>query len=301
MERVNKTVINNDLCEGCGKCTRVCISKAISISNKKAFISKNESIYCGHCEAICPNSAIKVDVDENKKIVFNSFKAKEHWLEYGDTKVEDLVQLMMSRRSCRNYKKQNVPKDILLDIIKIGKTAPSGTNSQKLDFRVFTNRSSVDQLGEEILKFYLKLNKLAKNVVIRNGLRLLGNKELYDYYMNHFETVKDAISESREKGIDNLFHGATAVIMVGSNSNASCPAEDSMVATQNMLLGAHALGFGTCLIGFAVEAIKRDKHLRNYLLLSKNQTIYSIIAIGYPNEFYARFTGRRESNPIYFD
>jgi len=55
-----------------------------------------------------------------------------------------------------------------------------------------------------------------------------------------------------------------AVIVVGSN-RGSCPAEDALLATQNILLGAHALGLGTCLIGFAVSAMQKDVRIKDLL------------------------------------
>ena len=58
--------------------------------------------------------------------------------------------------------------------------------------------------------------------------------------------------------MDRLFHGAAAAILVTGRRQASCPAEDALLATQNILLAAHAMGLGSCLIGFAVEAMRRD-------------------------------------------
>ncbi|TVM29020.1 nitroreductase family protein, partial [Oceanidesulfovibrio marinus] len=72
-----------------------------------------------------------------------------------------------------------------------------------------------------------------------------------------------------EQGVDRLFRGAPAAILVGVSTGAGCQQEDCLRATQNMILGAHALGLGTCLIGYAVAAMKeapgiaRDRVLRN--------------------------------------
>ncbi|MEZ4578721.1 MAG: nitroreductase family protein [Desulfobacterales bacterium] len=38
------------------------------------------------------------------------------------------------RRSCRNYKETPVPASVLEDLVRIGITAPSGTNSQMWTF-----------------------------------------------------------------------------------------------------------------------------------------------------------------------
>jgi nitroreductase len=97
-------------------------------------------------------------------------------------------------------------------------------------------------------------------------------------------------------GRDRLFHGAPSVILVTSDKNASCPVEDGLLATQNILLSAHAAGMGSCLIGFAVEALRRDKSLSRALSITDNEVVCSAIALGYPDESYRRITGRRPVN-----
>ena len=42
------------------------------------------------------------------------------------------------------------------------------------------------------------------------------------------------------------------VRFVATAPGASSPKEDALLASQNILLAAHAMGLGTCLIGFAV-------------------------------------------------
>ncbi|MCU0580898.1 MAG: nitroreductase family protein, partial [Syntrophales bacterium] len=92
---------------------------------------------------------------------------------------------------------------------------------------------------------------------------------------------------------DRVFHGAPSGIIVSSSPGASCPAEDALLATQSILLGAHSMGLGTCLIGFAVEAIKRDPAIQNFLEIPQEETVYSVIAIGYPAFKYHSIAGRR--------
>ena len=146
---------------------------------------------------------------------------------------------------------------------------------------------------------FKKLNKLSENIVLRKGLTLLGNKKLDFYYKNYYESVKETIELYEKERIDKLFHGATAVMMVGGLKASSCPSEDALLATQNILLGAHSMGLGTCLIGFAVNAIANDKKLKKDLGINKNEAIYSVIALGYPNEKFSKLTVRKKITPRY--
>ena len=75
--------------------------------------------------------------------------------------------------------------------------------------------------------------------------------------------------------------------------------EDALLASQNILLGAHSLGLGSCIIGFAVEAIKRDRQIRKLLQIPNYESVYAVIALGYPAEKYQRTGLRKKIVPRY--
>jgi nitroreductase len=101
------------------------------------------------------------------------------------------------------------------------------------------------------------------------------------------------------EGVDTLFHGATAAILVGGRKSANTPMEDALLASQNILLAAHSLGLGSCMIGFAVEAIKRDRQIRKMLQIPEDESIYAVIALGYPAEKYRKTGLRKKIVPRY--
>ena len=53
------------------------------------------------------------------------------------------------------------------------------------------------------------------------------------------------------------------------------------------------------MIGFASNAIANDAKLRNALGIHKKEAIYSIIALGYPNEKFLKLTVRKKIIPRY--
>lgn len=120
------------------------------------------------------------------------------------------------------------------------------------------------------------------------------------YYENYYESIQEGLREWETEGKDMLFHGAPAAIVVGSKKEASCPAEDALLATQNILLAAHSLGLGTCLIGFAINAMNRDHSLYDLLKIPDDEKAYAVIAIGHPRETYRKVTGRKPVEVRYF-
>ena len=295
MNRSVFTFVDPDRCNGCGLCVEICPSDTLSMVDGKAVVTGEHSLACGQCAAVCPVGAITVtNLDPNNHI-FETFQLNTTWLPWGKTDTGELVRLMASRRSCRRYTDRPVALEILRDLVKIGVTAPSGTNSQLWCFTLVPSRREMVAFGEQIGNFYHRLNRISERAWLRTLLKWCGKPELDFYYRNYHDRITDALEEWRRDGRDRVFHGAPAAIIVSCRSGASCPAEDALLATQNILLGAHTLGMGTCLIGFAVEAIKRDPAIQHFLEIPKEETVYSVIALGHPAVQYRTVAGRKEA------
>ena len=297
MERKVNTIIDKDKCIGCGKCVKVCPSKTISMLDGKAAVTGRSSINCGHCEQICPVDAITVT--SLTKLEFNNFEADLTWLPPGQGDVSQLVRLMASRRSCRNFSDCPVDRTMLEDLVKIGTTAPSATNSQDWTFTVLPEREQVIAYGNLVVDFFCKINKLAKNIFVRNTLSFLGQKQLKMFYKKYTPYVDKAVDCWHSGEHDYLFHSAPAVIIIGGKNTASMPDADAQLATQNILLAAHNMGLGSCLIGFAVKAMMNDKKICKAIGGSANEQFYSAIALGWPEEDYKYVCRRKNIVPIY--
>jgi nitroreductase len=276
----------------------VCPNNTISLLDGKAIVTGASSISCGHCEAVCPTDAIRVEALEHPfSLATVSFN--HGWLMHGACDTGELVRLMLSRRSCRNFDDREIDRKVLEDLVKIGTTAPSGTNSQLWTFTILASRSEVVSLGEQVARFFRDLNRMAKKPWLRFLSKMFGGNALGRYYSRHFETVREGLLLWDRDRIDTLFHGAVAVILVGGRRAASSPGEDALLASQNILLAAHCLGLGSCMIGFAVEAVKRDKEIRRMLQIDDDESVYAVIALGYPAEKYAKTALRKKVVPRY--
>lgn len=293
--------IYRNLCTGCGLCVTVCPTGTISLIEGKAAVSGGESILCGHCEAVCPQEAIRVTAIDEEMSRFKTFVTEKQWLPPGKYSTSGLLQLMASRRSCRRFTDRSVDRAMLEDLVKIGITAPSGTSSQSWTFSILPTRKAVSFFAEQIASYFGRLNTSAENPMRRLFLKLIGKGELDAYFHGYYRKVKEALEEWHGSGKDRLFHGGTAAILVGSKPGASCPAEDALLATQNILLAAHSMGLSSCLIGYAVAAMKKESSIQQSIGVPAEEKIHAVIALGYSSEVYQRITGRKKVTPRYFE
>ncbi len=64
-----KPYVNQELCVGCGSCSRICAHGAPVIENGKARIDENRCVGCGRCLAICPKNAVKPVFQDSFKLL----------------------------------------------------------------------------------------------------------------------------------------------------------------------------------------------------------------------------------------
>jgi nitroreductase/NAD-dependent dihydropyrimidine dehydrogenase PreA subunit len=295
MIRVDRSVstrIETSRCIGCGACVAVCPAQTLRLVDGKAVVAGAESLACGHCAAACPQEAVTVEALDPVQARFATFEADPRWLPPGRSDLAQLARLMASRRSCRNFTGDPVPLARLEDLVRIGITAPSGSNCQPWTFTLLPDRTAVLALAREVAAFFARLNRRAESAWLRWLLRVAGRPQLDFYFRNYHDAVAENLSQWEQTGCDRLFHGAPAAMVVASRP-ASCPIEDCLLATGQILLAAHAMGLGTCLIGFAVSALQHDRAIPRRLGLGPDETVRAVIALGHPAEAYRRPAGRR--------
>ena len=149
----------------------------------------------------------------------------------------EVLRCIKGRRSIRNYENNEIPKEIMEEIITAGRYAPSAENRQPWKFIVVTNREEIKRLSEETKK---QIGKILKQR--RKWKRKY--RELNDEQTLMFLRAV-AFSEN-----DTIFHDAPAVVFILTDDEIFND-ESCACAAQNMMLAAHSMGIGSCWIGFA--------------------------------------------------
>ncbi|MBN1496347.1 MAG: nitroreductase family protein [Spirochaetes bacterium] len=285
-------IIDHDRCTLCGRCVDICPKKVIAVRDGSIVLTEEECMLCSHCYAVCPVEAIRFDPTALINPAFTTFPCDEKAVPPGDVSPADLVNLARSRRSVRRFTPDNLDDRVIADLVAFAVTAPSGSNCQEWEFLAVNGRDRVWDLAMEIKKFFIALNRLARNLLIRYLSVPVAGTALLRYYRDHLDSVEMALRES-EAGKDLLFHSAPALIIVHGGMEGSTPVEDAQYASYNITLLAHALGLGTCYIGYAVESINRSAAIRRYLGIPRGNRIHAVLALGHPDAGFERHALRK--------
>jgi nitroreductase len=176
---------------------------------------------------------------------------------------------IFERRSIRSYLPAPVEKDKLELIMKAAIWAPSASNYQTWHFTVIQDKSVID-----------KINALGKE----------------------FLTKSDR-PEYVERGNDpnySVFHGAPCLILVSHETARRWGKIDTALASQNIMLAAHALGLGTCYIGMLTPWLEGGdaQPLLATLPIPQGYAAFHFITLGTPAATTAK-RDRREGTVSY--
>ena len=156
-----------------------------------------------------------------------------------------VIENIMLRRSIRNYKDSQIPKDILDKIVECGINAPNAMNRQSWEVRVINNPESFS-----LFKEYL---------------------------------VKDNPDTPKEM-IEGCFRGAPTLIVIANDTSFKFSHIDCGLLSENIMLSAWSLGIGSVCLGSPVGFINNSQQVKNMLGFSDGYSTVICIGLGYANE-----------------
>jgi len=165
------------------------------------------------------------------------------------------------RRSVRSYLPRPIPQHILNAIIKAGNMAPTGHNRQPWRFIVVENQV----VKRKLLQITLPLD--------REMLKRLkaADPQLY-------ASIRASAQFTPE---DPIFFSAPVILFVIGTGEGTeridCP-----LVCQNIMLAAHSLGIGSCMVGAGRRGLMDDPEVVKAFELDEEETIYPPIVLGYP-------------------
>src|SRR5665648_984233 len=150
--------INKDICTKCGECVRVCPFTCISMENEYPEMKeakRKACMKCLHCAAICPTEALEFE---------NMPCEKSQIQNPGENTYNEIKNLMLSRRSKRNFNNNQVPEDVISEIIRVSDFAPSAKNQHPQNWLVVHEQSKVVRVMELVVE-WVKANQISLEIL----------------------------------------------------------------------------------------------------------------------------------------
>lgn len=162
---------------------------------------------------------------------------------------EAVFDVMMSRRSIRQYKDQSIGRDTLEQIMKCGINAPNGRGIQAYEVRVIDSPALLDSITQAVLADNPKLGE--------------------------------------RPGFKNIFVNAPCVVFLAAYGDYDMSQIDCGLLGENIILSAWSMGIGSCCLGSSARWMKDSPSAQPYLerlAFSKGYELQYCIALGYPDE-----------------
>lgn len=172
---------------------------------------------------------------------------------------DELLELIKSRRSIRNFTNEPILNEDLLRIIDAARYAPSNTNRQPWKFIIIKNDSVKNIIAETVAK---KMDSLRSSIKDAETSDLLSSYEEYFLFIRRAPVLIFALYKDPPSFLQAFLSEQNLNSM---SKNVSSELMSTSMAIQNLLLFAHALGLGACCTTgplLASEEIKKILDIR---------------------------------------
>ena len=165
-----------------------------------------------------------------------------------ESKENQVVETIMTRRSIRKYQPQAVARDTMDLILQCGINAPNGQNKQSWEVRVVDNPELLDAMREAMVQGHPDLNP--------DMLR-------------------------------GCFRGAPTMVFIARDPSYDFSAYDCGLLAENMVLSAWSMGIGSICLGSPVRFLSDNEACRpmlEKLSFSPGYELSLCVGFGYPDE-----------------
>ena len=273
--------IDTDVCKKDGLCAQVC-PKGIFVQREKLaipeLVDEEDCIACGHCVAICRQSAI--NHSEFQPTAIRAFQFKQM------PTTEQVMKLLKTRRSIRAFRDKPLAKETIERIIDGARFAPSGHNSQSTEYLVVQDRDLLNQVSATVIE-YLKFEISRFTNPLFRALALLAGREKAESGLHEIPGFKRMI-QMFEAGTDPILHGAPVLLAFHARRTIGFADINAQLALQNASIVAHSLGIGHFYTGWVLSPCRApmarawNRRIPDLLGIPQDNNLYGALALGYP-------------------
>lgn len=272
---------NEDKCSECMLCVRECVMGVWrNVNGRSHVVDIDLCNRCSHCIAICPSDAIVHDGLKKEEITAVKNKILDPNI-YRD--------IITGRRSVRQFKKKPVPRDIMEQILDVARYAPTASNSQEVGYIVVTDKHLIEETAEHIFGLASRLYNITKKGIGKLFVNITGLSR-----NRYLRAMQYAQEQNAQNGRDFILHDAPVLILIHGPKRKPFACDNCNIAATTIINYAHALGLGTCFIGFMIKALQYSPALRRKFGIPRDRMVYASLVLGYPAYGFTHTVSRKK-------
>jgi len=228
--------------------------------------SEAACLSCGHCVAVCPHGALS-----HARIAIQSSPAIKQELRIDERQAG---QFLRSRRSIRYFMDKPVEKENIRRLIEMARYAPTGGNSQMVEWLVLSNRLQIKEIASLVVEWLRQIVQNPQVVAASPYLPL---------------TVA-----AWDAGSDSILRGAPALVIAMAPPEAVMTGlVDLTLALSYLDLYAPAIGLGTCWAGLLQGALVNSPAVKKAVGIPETYPHHYPLMLGYPDVKFYRLPERK--------
>ena len=288
----NQTIItiNKDKCTDCGVCREVCaVLRNMGFPSLEAPECRHMCIRCGHCMAICPQSAISI-ADLAPATPVGELPSEQQAL--------DLVR---ARRSIRVFKQQQIRKQDWEKLIEAVKYTPTGHNTQGIALMIIESADILEEISAIGMSLLKNLSRRINMPVLRHLYKRMMGERTYAT-ASKLLTFTSCQEEMIERGDDPILFHAPALMLFLTQKSEQLGQVHGDLAAHTAAIYAPTLGIGTCYAGIVMLAFSgpgSQSKIRKVVNLPEEYTVSNALMVGYAKHQYRNIPDRKALNILY--
>ena len=272
---MNLIEVNPEKCTRCGICVEACPGGLIRLGGetypRPLKGADAGCIRCGHCVVICPTGAVT-----HRDISLEQCPTLEKTLQITADQCEYLVK---SRRSVRVYQEKPVSGEVLTRLIDVARYAPTGHNSQCVEWLVVARREDLvglREIGMDWMRWMMANQpEVAALLALKPMLRRM------------------------EAGADPFLRGAPALIVTHAHAENPFAPMACPIALTTLDLFANTMGLGSFWAGLFNRTAGSFPPMAEALGLPPGHKPFASMMTGYPKYGYQRVPLRNPPKVIW--
>ena len=124
---------------------------------------------------------------KSKSVIIKGLSHEKNYYELQESGIssDNFLNFLANRRSIRNFKDKEVPKEILQSIIDATSFAPYGVSPKSLMITIVQNKEILEKSLLLMSKFYNNLVKWLENPISRYMIKCRVNQETFNTITHH--------------------------------------------------------------------------------------------------------------------